>query len=248
MRPARLMPLALAAIATLALSPSAQAKVSSSFASQILTVQGGKNSDRVVVICNAADNVEVNGRDPGGGALPCSKVAEVDALTGGGNDRVNLSGIDGRFGKSNFPGFGDGTGAAASTGAGNDTFIGSAVAFNLFLGGSGDDTAGGGTLRDNLTGGAGNDHLAGQDGNDLLLGKAGADGLSGGPGNDLISGNSQDDRAQGGAGDDVIGGGLGIDRLAGGPGNDRLIGGPGKDRLNGGGGQNTVIQNSPKKK
>jgi Ca2+-binding RTX toxin-like protein len=250
-RPALIRLSGFAAIATAVLVANAavaEAKVSSSFSGQILTIRSGKRSDRVAVACSADGLVKINGGDPAFGQIACSLVAEVDARMGGGNDRVNLSGVDKGFGARDFPGFGHGTGAAAQLGPGNDRYIGSSAAFNLVLGGPGNDQVGGGAQRDQLSGGPGNDVLNGQGGNDVILGGTGDDRMQGGDGDDLLSGNAGNDFLSGGAGADLLGGGAGIDRLLGGPGDDQLFGGPGKDRLNGGPGNNTVVQDSPAKK
>ena len=227
----------------------AQAKVRSSLSGGLLTVTGGKGSDNILVSCRGS-LVKVNGKNPRTGAVACSKVSEVDAVTGPGNDRVNFSavGTDNGFGQRDLPGgFGHGTGAAADLGPGNDRFIGGKSAFNLALGGPGDDHLTGGRFRDSLQGGSGNDSLASGFGRDILLGNSGNDKLNAGADDDLLSGNAGDDVLIGGAGADLLGGGAGMDRLFGGPGPDQLIGGPGKDRLNGGKGNNTLVQDSPKK-
>jgi Ca2+-binding RTX toxin-like protein len=237
----RLILVVLAFVALAAAAP-AQAKIRSSFANGILTATGGKKNDRIRVACAADGLAKVNGRDPRGGPVSCSAVSEVDAVTRAGNDRVNLSGVDGRFGVRDFPGFGTGTGGAAALGPGNDRYVGSATAFNLVLGGGGNDFGRGGASRDSMQGGDGNDVFTSLGGNDVLVGQAGDDRLSGGPGDDLLSGSSGDDRLNGGAGADLLAGGLGMDRLSGGPGDDELMGGPQKDRLNGGGGKNKVVQ------
>jgi Ca2+-binding RTX toxin-like protein len=244
----RLTTALLIAIALLACAPSlAQAAVTTTYANQVLTVNGGKRADRVTVTCSTADQVLVNGRDPSSGPLPCSKVVEVDALTGAGNDRVDLSGIDSRFGAADFPGYGQGTGAGAEAGDGNDVYLGSPNAFNLFFGNAGDDDATGGGKRDSLDGGPGNDKLRGLADRDSLFGRVDDDHLVGGPGADLVSGGVGDDRLAGSGGADVIGGGLGMDVLLGGPGPDRLLGGPGRDRLRGGAGHDTEIDSRKKK-
>jgi Ca2+-binding RTX toxin-like protein len=243
------LPAALATAVLLA-PGAAQAKVSSSVSGQLLTVRGGKGSDRLVIAC-VQGLVKVNRKDPRTGPIACSGVSEVDTLTGPGNDRVDLAGVgsDLGFGQRDLPGgFGHGTGAAADLGPGDDTFVGGASAFNLVLGGDGNDHVTGGRLRDSLQGGSGNDALSAGDGNDLLVGGTGNDKLNGGAGNDLLSGNAGSDVLIGGSGDDLLGGGLGMDRLFGGPGNDQLIGGPGKDKLNGGPGENTLVQDQPTKK
>lgn len=227
----------------------AGAKVRASLNGSLLTVSGGKGSDRIVVVCRNG-LVKVNGKDPRTGAIACSKVSEVDVVAGSGNDRVDLSGVgpDNGFGQRNLPGgFGHGTGAAADLGRGNDRHVGGASAFNLVLAGEGDDRMTGGRFRDSLQGGSGNDSAAAGAGRDVLLGNSGNDKLNGGADDDLLSGNAGDDRLIGAAGADLIGGGAGRDRLFGGPGPDQLIGGADKDRLNGGSGNNTLVQDFPKK-
>ena len=243
------MPAAVAA-AMIATPGVAQAKVSASVSGQLLSVRGGKGSDRIVVAC-VGGQVKIDRKDPRTGPVPCAAVSEVDVIAGGGNDRVDLHGVGSAngFGQRDLPGgFGHGTGAAAELGPGNDTYIGGTTAFNLVLAGTGNDNVTGGHLRDSLQGGPGNDTLNGSDGNDLLVGGTGNDKLNGGAGNDLLSGNAGNDVLIGGPGDDLLGGGLGDDQLFGGPGNDTLIGGPGKDKLNGGPGNNTLVQDSPTKK
>ena len=245
----RLTPTLLIAAALFAGAPaSAEARVGVTFAGQVLTITSGKGADHANVVCSAAGTVEVNRRQPAGGPVQCSKIVEVDAVMGDGNDRINFSGIDARFGAAEFPGFGQGTGAAAQGSGGDDTYIGSATAFNLFLGGSGNDTATGGQVRDQLDGGAGDDDLRGLADRDSLLGRAGGDRLIGGAGADLLNGGLGDDRLAGSGGADIIGGDAGMDLLLGGPGPDRLLGGPGMDRLRGGAGQDVEIEKRPKPK
>jgi Ca2+-binding RTX toxin-like protein len=244
----RLIPTLLITAALVAAAPpAAEARVSITYSGQVLTITSGRGSDHVNVVCSAAGTVEVNRRQPAGGPVQCSKIVEVDAVMGDGKDRINFSGIDSRFGTAEFPGFGTGTGAGAQGSGGDDTCIGSATAFNLFLGGSGNDTATGGQVRDQMDGGAGNDYLRGLADRDSLLGRAGADRLVGGAGADLLNGGPHDDRLAGNGGADVIGGDAGMDLLLGGPGPDRLLGGPGRDRLRGGGGQDVEIEKRPKK-
>src|SRR5215208_1475773 len=167
------LPAALAA-ALLVGPGAAQAKVGASLKGGLLTVTGGKGNDNIAVVCRGG-LVKVNGKNPHGGPAPCSKVSEVDALTGTGNDEVNLSGVgaDNGFGQRDLPGgFGHGTGAAADLGRGNDRFIGGKSAFNLVLAGRGDDRMTGGRLRDSLQGGSDDDTAAAGAGRDILLGNA----------------------------------------------------------------------------
>jgi Ca2+-binding RTX toxin-like protein len=244
------LPAAIAAALIAGNAGIAHAKVSATLSGQLLTVSGGKGSDHATVVC-AQGQVKLNGKDPRTGPVACSRVSEVDAVMGTGNDRVDLSGVgpDAGFGERDLPGgFGHGTGAAGDLGRGNDRYVGGGSAFNLVLGGPGNDHITGGRLRDSLQGGSGNDSGAAGSGRDVLLGNSGNDKLNGGTDDDLLSGNAGDDVLIGGAGTDLLGGGTGIDRLFGGPGPDQLIGGPGRDRLNGGPGNNTLVQDSPAKK
>jgi Ca2+-binding RTX toxin-like protein len=236
--------------ALLAGPAAAHGKVRAGVNGQLLIVRGGKGADRVAVVCQDGF-VVVNGKDPNTGAVPCARISEVDALTGAGNDRVDLSrvGADIGFGQRDLPGgFGHGTGAAGDLGAGNDRYIGSASAFNLVLAGRDDDNLTGGRLRDSLQGGTGDDRASAGAGRDVLLGNSGDDKLNGGLDDDLLAGNAGDDLLRGGAGADLLGGGAGMDRLFGGAGPDELIGGAGKDRLSGGPGHDSLVQGSPTKK
>jgi Ca2+-binding RTX toxin-like protein len=245
-----ILPVALVA-AVVVPAGTAQAKVRSTASGQLLTVRGGKGSDRINVVCSATGEVKVNGKNPRTGPVPCARISEVDALTGDGNDRVDLSGVGSGagFAQRDLPGgFGHGTGCATALGTGNDRYIGGGSCFNLVLGGRGDDRARGGGLRDQITGGSGNDAVTSLAGRDILIGNSGNDKLNAGADDDLLSGNAGDDVLLGAAGADLLGGGAGMDRLFGGPGPDQLIGGPAKDRLNGGPGNNTLVQDSPKKK
>jgi Ca2+-binding RTX toxin-like protein len=247
--PAALAAFLAVAAALFLLPATAQGKVRAEVSGGLLVASGGKGADRVTVSC-VGGLVKVNGKNPRTGPAECSRISEVDALTGDGNDRVNLSGVgaDTGFGQRDLPGgFGHGTGAAADLGDGQDRYIGGPSAFNLVLAGSGDDSMVGGRARDSLQGGSGNDRASAGAGRDVLLGNAGNDKLNGGADDDLLTGNAGDDLLTGGAGADLLGGGAGMDRLFGGPGPDELIGGAAKDRLNGGSGNNTLIQDAPKK-
>jgi hemolysin type calcium-binding protein len=240
---------ALVAGTLLAVPGLAQAKVTSGVSGSLLKVRGGRGSDRITVDCRNG-SVKVNGKDPRTGAVPCSRISEVDVTSGPGNDHVDLSGVGtaAGFAQRNLPGgFGQGTGCGAQLGDGNDSYAGGKSCFNLVLGGRGSDRISGGSGRDELEGGPGNDTLAGGAGRDVLVGNAGSDRLNGGADDDLLSGNGGNDFLVGGPGNDLLGGGPGNDHLSGGPGDDELIGGKGKDVLNGGPGNNTLIQDSPTK-
>ena len=238
-----LLPLLLA-IAVGAWAPTAQAAIKTSFSKSrtLLTVDGDRGKNRVTVGCDALGKVRVNGRLAAGRSVACARVDEVDVIGRGGDDFVDLSGVDGRFGRARFEGFGVGTGAAALTGDGDDRVIGSPTAFNLFVGGDDHDQASGGRRRDLLRGGLGGDDLNGRGARDRLIGEGGGDRLRGGDGRDRLSGNAGADRLFGEAGDDLLSGGSGRDKLRGGPGADRLLGGPGRDLLAGGPGRDEAEQ------
>jgi Ca2+-binding RTX toxin-like protein len=243
------LPAALVAALLAVAAGTADAKVRATVSGQLLTVAGGRGADRVRVICQEG-SVVVNGKNPRTGAIACARISEVDALTGDGNDRVDLSGVGTAqgFGQRDLPGgFGHGTGCGAAIGSGDDRYVGGASCFNLILAGRGDDTVRGGSLRDQVMAGSGNDSVTTLAGRDILIGNSGNDKLNAGGDDDLLSGNAGDDVLIGGAGADLLGGGPGMDRLLGGQGPDELIGGPGKDRLDGGPGNNTLVQDSPKK-
>jgi hypothetical protein len=223
-------------------APAASAKVSVSFDKRLLTIQGGDGRERVRVACDSDANVRVNGKLVGGKQVACSKVVEVNAKVGAGNDVVDFTGLGTDFGAARFSGFGTGTGAFARLGEGDDRYIASKLAFNLIFGEQGDDRAGGGDRKDILIGGAGGDVLNAGAGRDVLRGKAGNDRLSGDGGADTMAGNAGNDLLVGGAGADLLGGGTGRDRLRGGTGRDVLLGGAGKDRLRGGPGKDRQKQ------
>jgi Ca2+-binding RTX toxin-like protein len=241
---------AVLAIALIAAPGAAHAKVRASVNGGLLSVRGGKAADRVKVVCTGAGLVKVNGKNPRTGPVACGRISEVDALTGAGNDRVDLTGVGSThgFAQKDLPGgFGHGTGCGAALGSGDDRYVGGGSCFNLVLAGRDDDRVRGGSLRDQITGGSGNDRVTSLGGRDILIGNSGDDKLNAGADDDLLSGNTGNDLLLGAAGTDLLGGGPGVDRLFGGPGADQLIGGPGKDRLNGGPGNNTLIQDAPKK-
>ncbi|MSO41697.1 MAG: calcium-binding protein [Solirubrobacterales bacterium] len=237
--------LAAAAISVCALvtAPAAGAKARISFEKRVLTAKGANKAERIVVSCSEDGLAKINGHNPSGGAVPCSKVVEVDVLAAGGNDTVDCSGIDGRFGQAQFEDFGSGTGCAVVADGGDDRVIGGRLALNLLYGGVGADRLSGGSRKDALVGNAGGDKLVGAAGKDLLLGLDGNDVLSGGPGADKLNGNDGDDVLRGADGSDFLRGGKGMDRIYGDKGRDRLIGGPGHDFLDGGPGRDLYAVN-----
>jgi hypothetical protein len=131
---------------------------------------------------------------------------------------------------------------AATAGDSGSSFDGSGLANTplTFNGGTGNDTAQGGSQNDVLNGNDGNDSLHGNGGNDTIDGGNGDDYLYGGNGNDTLAGAAGVDYVYGDAGDDSLSGGAGNDRLYGGSGNDNIQGGDGNDRLYGDVGDDTL--------
>lgn len=122
----------------------------------------------------------------------------------------------------------------ATTGSGNDTLIGNALA-NTLISGAGNDTLAGGDGNDLLIAALGNNQLAGQEGSDKLVSFAGLNKQSAGAASDLLIGGMQADTLSGGDGNDVIRGDSssvffgGSDQITGGAGDDTLMGGIGAD-------------------
>ena len=81
---------------------------------------------------------------------------------------------------------------AASTGSGQDIWLGDGAGSSVD-GHDGDDLLSGGGGNDTVYGGNGNDNLRGDDGSDALYGETGHDTLSGGAGNDYLRGGSGND-------------------------------------------------------
>ena len=160
--------------------------------------------------------------------------------------------------------------------AGPDTLTGGTItggesgSYDVFLGGSNDDTLIGSDGNDVLRGGAGNDTLTGGNGVDLIdlsdasssltftLGAGGSgsfNGTSAGRGTDTytgmegvigsafadtLTGNNADNEIRGGSGNDTVNGLDGNDVLYGDDGNDAVNGGIGDDTLIGGNGTDTL--------
>ena len=107
--------------------------------------------------------------------------------------------------------------------AGNGTYLGDEVYFQI-MGGDGNDQITGGANWDVLYGGNDNDMLSGLGGSDQVYGDAGNDTASGGDGNDWVDGGDGDDDVNGDAGNDNVAGGTGADIVNGGDGDDNLFG------------------------
>ena len=138
--------------------------------------------------------------------VECRQTAPVAVHTGGGDDRLHVTGAPLR--------------AYAELGEGNDT---AEAESGYIVGGPGDDELRGALVR----GGAGDDLVtvvdelghsgAGEEGDDVVVGSGASDELSGGPGRDRI---------EAGAGDDEL-----LDEDGASPAPDVYDGGPGTDRM-----------------
>jgi len=126
---------------------------------EILQIVGGNGADIISIEGSEAARIVIQGSLSGSGTLrqyfDASDITEIRIYTGGGSDRVAVSGqlqvqvaIDG--------------------GAGNDQLQGGG-GHNLILGGDGDDVISGGNDRDLLVGGTGTDRLLGYGGDDILV-------------------------------------------------------------------------------
>ena len=262
----------LAVLATLAvvLVPAvpASADVTAEFALGILTVNGDRQANTIVVTCDNG-NVRVNDQAPSGGRVRCSNVASILVRAGDGPDRVVLSDV----GRSAFEilleigVFGE---------AGNDTLIGSHLADRLDGGGGSTRCAAAtGSTSCSPTAAAAPSsaaeakdrvNVSGDGGwlvNDRrILRAAGSEvttlqgveivAIQGGPGGDtitgiafsgslLIDGGDGDDQIRSGSGRDHLQGGAGSDLLISGSGDDLLEGQNGSDELHGGDGDDQLL-------
>jgi Ca2+-binding RTX toxin-like protein len=151
--------------------------------------------------------------------LVSASLKRYDIATGGGDDRVDITGAT--------------AGGDVDLGDGADRFTASSggSAPTNVVGGEGNDTITGADGNDTLAGGGGDDTITGAGGNDTIDGGPGADVVSGGGGNDLLGGGDGDDRVNGDDGNDGVGGGPGNDQVAGEAGDDSIDGGAGDDSL-----------------
>jgi Ca2+-binding RTX toxin-like protein len=165
----------LAAGVMAATSATANAAVTSTFSSGVLTVFGDSLDNSITVSRNAAGAILVNG-----GAIPVvggtptvANTTLIQVFGQNGQDVIALSEVNGALPRANLFG-----------GAGND----------VLTGGSGNDQ---------LFGQAGNDTLLGKGGFDLLFGGSETDTLTGGDADDQVFGQGGDDRMIWNPGDDT---------------------------------------------
>lgn len=127
-----------------------------------------------------------------------------------------------------------------TTGSGNDTVTGNAIA-NTIITNAGHDIISAGNGYDTVWAGDGNDTVYGGNGNDMIGGMDGDDSLWGNAGDDTLIGNAGDDTLGGGAGNDTVNGGAGADTLWGGDGNDTIYGGDDADQIGGADGNDVAF-------
>jgi Ca2+-binding RTX toxin-like protein len=164
------------------------------FAAGTLGIIGGDAAENVSVQCvNDMVIITVDGQNIET-AVPCIEVESIQIDMGGGNDTVDLSGVDGISFRGLDPGAQGGSRIKVHGDAGND-----------WLFGDGGD--------DRIEAQAGNDYISGGNGNDSLAGEIGNDTLVGGTGANVLIGGQNDDTLVAGPGADDMRGGSGVNTL-----------------------------------
>jgi Ca2+-binding RTX toxin-like protein len=153
----------------------AQAAVTASLRSGVLSVNGDSLGNTITISRDAAGKILVNGGAVSviGGTPTVANTAKIQVFGLDGRDTVTLSEANGAL-----------------------------PAANLF-GGSGDDVLTGGSGSDQLFGQAGNDTLLGKGGPDLLFGGSENDTMTGGDADDRVFGQGGNDRMLWNPGDDT---------------------------------------------
>jgi Ca2+-binding RTX toxin-like protein len=170
-----------------AMAGPANAAVTGTFTSGVLTVNGDSLNNSIQVSRNAAGTILINGGAVAvvGGTPTVANTAQIRINGLGGADTIALNQAGGAL-----------PAAVLTGGAGNDVLTGGAGNDQL-SGQSGDDTLLGGGGFDLLFGGTGNDTLTGGDADDQAFGQGGTDRMIWNPGDDT-------DLNEGGAGTDTI--------------------------------------------
>lgn len=196
------------------------AVVTASVADNVLTVNGTRHSDDIMVAPNAGDATKLDVTDHGAliGTFDATGLTGIVIFGGNGEDRLTIQK------DLTIPAtlWGGNAKDILNGGAGNDVLNGD----------EGKDALTGGLGADSLTGGRGNDKIYGLDGNDTLSGGKGGDVVVGGAGDDTLSGGDDNDTVSGGDGNDEVEGGAGDDSMDGGTGTDSVFGEDGHDSLN----------------
>jgi hypothetical protein len=197
------------------------AVTTASIVDNVLTVNGTRHSDDIMVAPNAGDSTKLDVTDHGAliGTFDSTGLTGIVIFGGNGEDRLTIQK------DLTIPAtlWGGNAKDILNGGAGND----------ILNGDEGKDALTGGLGADSLTGGRGNDKIYGLDGNDTLSGGKGGDVVVGGAGDDTLSGGDDNDTVSGGDGNDEVEGGSGDDDLDGGTGTDSVFGETGDDSFNG---------------
>jgi Ca2+-binding RTX toxin-like protein len=251
----RLTAIAMVVAASLCTAPPSHAAVTSAIVrNALLRVTGDGGNDTIVVTC-VGGHVKVNGADTGTGPFACRDVGLIKVLAGGGDDRVDLSGVDPDDGFRFLEycdvdvGAGDDvvTGSRSSDqlhGRSGDDVLRGGAGGDLFWPGGGDGVvdAGGGAHETVFLGARGSwvitDRSARQrspDPSTIRLLTLDQIQLVGGNGPEHVNARAFSGSviAWGKGGDDVLLSGTGDDALQGDGGKDTLIGGRGDDELRG---------------
>jgi hypothetical protein len=215
----------------------------------VLDAVGDDADDSIAVACSGG-NATVNDQtlmlsDFQGSShiLRCREVDQIGIDGRGGDDRIDLRGVDPKAGYRFFtrP---SGHEIELNGADGADTILGGPLAedIGVYSGQHGPDTirAGGGT--DTIDGTPEADRIFGESGRDTISTQRGSDLADGGPDDDRLEGGRGEDRLLGRSGRDKLLGNHGADTLFGQAGVDSLFGGPGRDRLFSGAGRDHVVQ------
>ena len=182
----------------LAMSPAANAAVTSTFNSGVLSVFGDSSANSITISRTAGGSILVNGGSVVvvGGTPTVANTTHIRIFGVAGGDTIGLNEANGALPAARLYG-----------GDGNDVLIGGSGVDQLYgqsgndtlLGKGGNDLLFGATGNDTLTGGVGNDQVFGQGGNDQMI-------WNSGDGSDLFEGGSDTDKAEvnGGIGAEVF--------------------------------------------
>ena len=212
-------------------------------AADVVVAGGSALADRIV-LTNVAGTVNVSGVGVGLAITGADAPDRFAADLGAGDDRVDISHLDGGIGLAFDGGEGQDTLTANGT-DGADSFQlvgargqnGAADGMDIVTNGAVSHVDSLGVETISIDAGAGDDNI---DARSLSSNSTVA--IDGGRGNDTLSGSATVDILDGGAGDDRIDGNGGADLMRGGAGDDTLLGNPGggSDTVDGGSGHDEL--------
>jgi Ca2+-binding RTX toxin-like protein len=152
----------------------AQAAVTASFTSGVLSVNGDSLDNTITISRNAAGTILVNGGAVSvvGGTATVANTSKIQVFGLNGNDTITLSEVNGALPAANL--FGGSGNDVLTGGSGGDQLFGQS-GNDTMLGKGGFDLLFGGTENDTLTGGDADDQVFGQGGNDRMIWNPGDD-------------------------------------------------------------------------